>query len=1591
MSDSLIIANCIELLQGDEGGQTSTLPMLGNTIFALNDQQAAYDLGAPQPTVDILASLITDGERPQGRRASNRVLTLPIAIISDTRDNLALARETLMQLVDAQETERFSLTYTRDPAYSNVGPMILDCWRAEPTSIAYSMTEQSQFVCELTLQFEALPYGRSDTPNMITFLTPASGSQAPPAPITLDAFTVIPTGMQGTWVSSTAAVQGGYCAFCPSPPNNPQVTNPLYTNTNIGTNDLTSGLGTPGIVPNGSQAQLNVFQFWAGFASQSYFNNWANHESEVRFITTLIDINGNTVSASRQYRMTESNTFKKPKWRNIQVRIPTTQSSVFDWTQVTGFSIKAQNFGDALLHNSNIFLDTCNMIAPSASAANLTRGSIYRLNGVEGSVHAPASFIIQQQAATSPTTVTLTPSTVTWQDPAGVTSSTIEAVGPGGNGAQVTATAYGGGGGSAEYARENNAQLTPGAVYAPIIPSGLGSQATGAFGSFTQCGAFNSPGPNISNPGASFSTTVAAGNTVIFTVAAPNGSSVATSWVMTDSVNGNYKQLETSTAPDGTQIAVFTFFNSAALSTSNTFTVTGLTCPTSVEIMGMYAAGLFSWQPSQSAAYSGTSNLPSATIPGFLNSNAFAMTNNANWSLSGVGANSVTNNAPPSGCPTTTTLDMGSASNGQYPTLTSKIYTPCVGGVTIVYPKILCYLATQADMHINLGVNWFDATKTAISNNNDQELLTAGSWQYAQGTPHTAPSNAAFFTIDVWINSSTAGNPFHIVALGAVQPQTYFPAQLTVLANGSGYAAGTAANWTHQYGTTSETPLCMDIFYSTGTSLSRGGDICSGAYSASAPWASLTVTFARAGQAIFPADNVSIIANGGVGNIAGATTGGGAGFGSTNSVHNTGAVGANGVASNGGGGASSGGSGGAAAAVDDFNSSVVFSTGHMAPPTLVTSGIPANRSAYVAGNGVYTYGAQVTQVGVSAADTAIVAVVGDFTTQQSVYPQDSHGNTYQFIQKTTLADGRFVQIFYARSGNQPDGSFTPLNNGDFVWVGNNSGPGNYAIFVYCMQNVTGILGNAGSIGNGIAVGTFTSTTGSLTDSGLSGSAAGHVVFALNETNQYASMLPLQNTPADTEDFANVNQYNGTPWTNQGEHLDVFWKDEDSGSSTTFNFSIPTSANVAVIATSWFVSTVPWDAATGAKTSQYTNGTHHFTNQAGRKVVITFTGSQAQVTGVQGPNQGTMLVSVDSGPYQLVDNYATGYLYKSVLFDTGQMNNTSHTITILTTGQGDASSSNSYVDIDGYQIISLGSGVSGSGQSGGAAVTGGGAGGNGGVTNANGSAGGSPGGGGGGGASTSGTKLGGVGGNAQILLTYYNSLPAFKTLVLHRPSLDGSNTLLPYIACSTQAVPTNDLVQPIDSGTVPHFRGTYSMMVNGTFNTPSASRTVTVTVNEYERAGGSVTSISSCSRTITPNTDAVNGLVTIGELTLPNKDIPDENNNAVYYVVVSSTNGSDTVQDVLMLDTMGQTVFINEGTAYSQYFIDEPFPDRDIGRVLGSQFDRPYAISVLDKAFPTGGPISLEPGDNILFAYCVEGAPALVASYFPRYYIDRTVS
>ena len=300
----------------------------------------------------------------------------------------------------------------------------------------------------------------------------------------------------------------------------------------------------------------------------------------------------------------------------------------------------------------------------------------------------------------------------------------------------------------------------------------------------------------------------------------------------------------------------------------------------------------------------------------------------------------------------------------------------------------------------------------------------------------------------------------------------------------------------------------------------------------------------------------------------------------------------------------------------------------------------------------------------------------------------------------------------------------------------------------------------------------------------------------------------------------------------------------------------------------------------------------------------------------------------------------------------------------------------------------------SGSTGGAAVTGGGAGANGTTHSANGAAGGQPGGGGAGAGSGGASQTGGKGGDGQIQVTYTTPSAPFSTLIAHRPGPDAPQNLNPLVMLGPFDVPnggTEYAVPSLVSGTYADFGGTYSVVAvaNGAFNTPGSGRTLTVTVRQYEFIGGPVWS-TSVSRTFTPSTDIVNGIVVLGELTLPLKDSPPDNSSGFYTMTISDTNTSDLYLDCMFLDTTGQTAVISEpgAGAYYTYFIDEPSADRDLGRVLGSGYDRSQAISVLDQALVSGGPLSVEPGDNLMLCYCVEGAPALGVTYSPRWWLDR---
>lgn len=301
---------------------------------------------------------------------------------------------------------------------------------------------------------------------------------------------------------------------------------------------------------------------------------------------------------------------------------------------------------------------------------------------------------------------------------------------------------------------------------------------------------------------------------------------------------------------------------------------------------------------------------------------------------------------------------------------------------------------------------------------------------------------------------------------------------------------------------------------------------------------------------------------------------------------------------------------------------------------------------------------------------------------------------------------------------------------------------------------------------------------------------------------------------------------------------------------------------------------------------------------------------------------------------------------------------------------------------------------GSGGAGGAAVTGGGAGGQGHqAVRPNPDSGTIPGGGGGGGTSLAGhVKTGGAGAGGQVRLQYQGQ-PGFATLIAHRPRFDAPVTLCPFVSFGGDDLPNNSIEYQVPSligGLNARFDGTYTVvLVNNTWAAPSSASTLTVTVTQYEQAGGAAYAQSTVPLSVVPNT-LPGPFVVLGELTLPGKEFPQANLNGYFTVKVSDSQTGDRFLDVLFLDTQGSTVIIQSSVDYQNFYVDEPTGGRDVGLVLGSMFDRADALSILDQATAFSGTgLDVDPGGNQgLLVYAAEGAPSVQLTYSPRWMKGR---
>jgi hypothetical protein len=441
MYDSLVLANTIELL---DGGVISANPACPGAMFRL---QPGADPGAPQPTTDFVASLLLDGERPFGRRASNRTVKLPIWVTAPNRAVLAAARELLQQTIDQ---DYFTITWTRDPYAGNPGnlplPMLLDCFRAQPTVPVFNTLFEKE-LCGVQVQvtIPALPYGRSATQTQISFSSPAPTSPnipPPPAPVTLDNFATISSAQCSR---SSQCVIGPYtCCWDPDAFGDP------------------GGQNTPLTYGSAFPAPLNLtdmtsLQMWFGLGSRYYANlDFPGKTHGVSVAVKLTDSSGGTLSFARTgLRLPVSNSAQAPAFTRVTIPVP--QNSVtFNYASVAAYALTVTNRSDRVLRLSEVtaYLDALTAYPGSQYVSPVTRGAVYTIYQVAGTARAPVSMAFQQPpTAGTPTTITATgPGTYT------VPSSTaylkVECTGGGGAGAGRTSAGQGAGAGGAEYAAE---------------------------------------------------------------------------------------------------------------------------------------------------------------------------------------------------------------------------------------------------------------------------------------------------------------------------------------------------------------------------------------------------------------------------------------------------------------------------------------------------------------------------------------------------------------------------------------------------------------------------------------------------------------------------------------------------------------------------------------------------------------------------------------------------------------------------------------------------------------------------------------------------------------------------------------------------------------------------------------------------------------------------------------------------------------------------------------------------------------------------------------------------------------------------------
>ena len=1645
--DSLVIDNIIETM-GGPGGVPSTIPGLidSNGVGAafrilappsLNTTgygyEASYDLNAPQPTQDVVASMLLDGERPFGTRASNRTISLPIIIFGTKAGGMQqvyAAMEYLMQTIDQQF---YQIKWT--PTDTGL-PMIFDCFRALPSTPLYgfnynaggSATQSAVGrpncpVGMITLTIQAMPYGRSDVDGVqaLQLANPLTGGNPGGSPVTVDTY----TSVSGTgWSQDTFNGISGDSAHyqAPRPMKMPWAA-AIYTKTGLNVNLV--GIPT-----------LSVY------FGQAYDTQWPKDTKFVSNVTlewTLTDVNGKTLKFSTAYKKVMwGESPSTPKWTTINAAIPQGQLG-FAYNAVTGYSVNVSNWaGSGTVGYVRMHCWLNNLVANPQTIATATspRATVYTAFGLAGTARSPISVQAQLPAESAKVLEITGPATGSFIVPPNVYQLTL-AEGWGGGGAGSTcnlARVIGGGGGAGgEYAAQPSLSVVPGqqvpyAVGAGGLPAQLsppvvqftspglchwtcpanvtvlrvecwGGGAAGAAGAGgggggeyaaengLPLGIYNPPVTGISFgglvPGTTYNIWVASGGAPDTGVTSADNSSRAggTSWFgpptahlpenayvvahggvssLTGGSNGGYPGGSTGAYGSGQSTntiranggaggsspgeaggggggaggATFASSNPTAAAVGNRGGQGG-DSPASSSFgrwLGAGAAGLGSGSTVGGVGSVGGNGGAGASVPGFPS---------AGSQPGGGGGGGYTN--PPF------------TASGQKNTTNPNVnYLGAAGGNGMVQ---LSYEVGNG-LAVNGGITTFGSVATV-------------------GTPVTAHGG----------NSVSANS-----AVGAVG-QTGASINATAFAGGNGGLYMGSAQGPYLGAPKTQTPNNLFLTMHSGSFSLAGGTYTSPAASASCaqgvsvaliesatPVTDMYVTDSAgnvytpvAQQAGGPALSTGVTVYAFVANLL---------FPQTTATTLT-----------------------VTSATLTLNCALLWYSSPWLVGGITAPNLETNNANSATANATFNI-ADGTSI-----QYELVVAVADGTPTFSTGAMSYYNRLWYNAAATNTvatATGGFGMAAWVGLN---EGGANGVNMGDALNIPITGGAANWATIsipllaanqdqaVIQMDWRTGTTPGAApttwinsasidSVGTILVVGMCGS--GSTITSGPSAvhDASGNVYtqqvsvnLPANGGNLWAYTAPVTAGLAQgVTGTYNWGHASATPnyWTS------TYWLPNVSASTPAVTSNTGPSASAgltwapASASPDQLVITVIGNAVSAAlSTGPPVTGGTNLVDQ----VPVTAYGETAAY--LNASVYATQIIDTASTP--VTGSYGSSEPWAAISL--GFSPNTSFVDSVLSQGGGAAAGPNG----PGYSAVW---------NYGAPGYTGGGRGGNG-AQNLN-SAGGAaaiPGGGGAGAwcNSSATEQLGGQGAPGMLRLTWNPPLKPFNTLVLHKPGDNASPNLSPICPIPITDIPNNTeyTIPSLIPGINAAFNSTYTILLaNYSWDQPQNSRQVTVTINQYEYAGGPRSSVQA-TRALTPATDIVNGLCNLGEVTLPIKDYANYNDQSYFTVAINDTDTTDRFMDVMFLDTTGETVLINvaPGTpgygTYVNFYIDEATPNIDLGFVGATVQDRQHQVSILDFTSVNGGPLYITPGDNMFLCWSPSGPPNLGIAYSPRWYLVRT--